>query len=86
MSRLPGGIFPERREFDTVIYVVSRWDLGSSQMGVHFAETELRIKANDRFVFPIDEVLDSPNNVSLMRPIGNYPRLDRAAAIALCSP
>jgi len=81
---LPGGTFPERREFDSVIYVVSLWDLGSTQMGVHFAETESRIKANERFVLPIDEVLDSPRNVQLLKAISHYPPLDRAAALEIC--
>lgn len=72
---LPGGVFPTQRDFQTVIYVVNRGLLGSTQMGVHLAEVEHRITAPQRLLFPIDDVLDTPKHLQLLKIISGYRRL-----------
>jgi hypothetical protein len=81
---LPGGVFPTQCEFHTVIYVVNRGLLGSTQMGVHLAEVEHRIKAPERLLLPIDDVLDTPRNVQLLSVVSGYRRIVLEEALDIC--
>jgi hypothetical protein len=81
---LPGGVFPEQREFQTVVYVMNRGLLGSTQLGVHLAEVEQLISAPQRLLFPIDDVLDYPKHLALLDIVSGYPRCGLAELLHIC--
>jgi hypothetical protein len=81
---LPGGEWPARHEFQTVVYVANRGLLGSTQMGVHLAEVEHLISAPQRLLFPIDDVLDHPKHLRLLDIIADYPRLGLEDLLGIC--
>src|SRR5688572_9213088 len=81
---LPGGVFPTQREFQTVIYVVNRGLLGSTQMGVHLAEVEHRIPAPQKLLFPIDDVLDTPKHLQLLKIICGYRSVGIEELLDIC--
>ena len=80
-----GGSFPVQRVFDTVIYVVNEDTFCSTQIGVHFAETEFRIAAPERLLFPIDGALDSPAAMRHLGRLGTHRKIERDEALRICS-
>jgi len=82
---LPGGVFPRESQFETLIYVVNLESLCSTQIGVHFAETEARITANQKLVFPIEGALANPNHERFLYLLKDYRRIGPKELVAICS-